>query len=107
MSSRPVVRFSEIKIAPNRDKRLMNSEQKQLVAMVDDFARQMKEKLLAKEKDGWTGWRETHYRSNFQRRLVAHAIEAIQGDNRQWVDVANFAAFLNYLRKRTTDHDDW
>jgi hypothetical protein len=69
-------------------------EKSELRKLVRDFSAEMREKLLAKADRGWRGWNATYYREIFRSLLVEHVSK---GD---WVDVANFAAFLWYLDQR-------
>lgn len=83
----------------------MKSEQQQLNDMVDAFAARMKEKLQAKYVAGWSGWNSAGYRNTLHLKLINHAMKGIHGDDQQWLDVANFAAFLDYqaLQKENTE----
>ena len=79
------------------------TESERLEMVVDDFADRMKKKLLQKEDEGWSGWRRKVHSQDFEDRLIEHALCGIRGDSAQWVDVANFAAFLDYQAR---DHDE-
>lgn len=69
-------------------------EQKELLErLVDDFAEEMKAKLIAKSLQGWNGW-ETCPIEDLENGLKNH-IE--KGD---MVDMANYALLIN---ARTTD----
>ena len=70
------------------------SEKAALRTLVKDFSAEMREKLLAKADQGWVGWDHPNYRLDLEQKLFAHVLRALRGDSRQWVDVANFAAFL-------------
>ena len=69
-----------------------------LADMVKGFSQAMLTKLCEKEKDGWHGWRQIKNEAQFMRRLNEHVMKAL--DSGDYVDVANFAAFLWYIRKK-------
>ena len=66
------------------------AEKKALSAMVDAFADEMKKKLYQKHEEGWDGWDDESYEELFRKRLC----EQILKQNRDYVDIANFAAML-------------
>ncbi len=79
------------------------SEEKLLTDMVDAFAKRMRRKLQAKRRNRWTGWRMSGFKSKLEDDLLTHLKLALQGDASQWVDVANYAAFLDYQAR---DNDE-
>ncbi len=68
--------------------------------LVKEFSAKMLEKLNTKRLDGWTGWNDRTMRGEFVTRLLEHARRADLGVKGQWVDVANFAAFLDRIETR-------
>ena len=70
-----------------------------LMRMVDEFAKEMKRKLRKKSRAGWYGWKDTgdHWPDQCRAKLAAHIVN--DGDP---IDVANFAAFLWNLGERTS-----
>ncbi len=67
----------------------------QLEQLVEKFSAGMLAKLNQQKDRGWTGWRN---RQRFPdhvivERLLSHVGKALH-DPKQWIDVANFAAFL-------------
>lgn len=70
-----------------------------LKGLVDGFAKAMRSKLLAKSRDGWSGW-EHCSEDELERRLLEHLARALRDPN-QWVDVANFCAFLWWQHQRS------
>jgi len=56
----------------------------------------MKQKLLSKRSDGMRDWDSPAYRSLLVQRLLLHVAQGME-DGKQWVDVANFAAFLWWM----------
>ena len=82
-------------------------EAERLEKMVDDFAARMLEKLIDKDDEGWSGWSQPNYRKVLEHKLMDHAVRALQGESEQWLDVANFAAFLDYQsRQEDTESSD-
>lgn len=79
-------------------------ERTDLRALVRDFSSEMRQKLLSKEDDGWFGWDDVYAERHklprrLQEALMSHVVRAID-DPKQWIDVANFAAFLWNLATR-------
>ena len=70
-------------------------EKRGLEKLVERFSGAMLEKLKAKRRSGYTGWDRRIPAEDLERRLADHMVRAIH-DPKQWVDVANFAAFLWY-----------
>ena len=70
------------------------TETQRLQTAVNDFAKEMKVKLLRKKAQGFEGW-DFIGSENAQLKLMKHFVRAIR-DPEQWVDVANFAMFLWY-----------
>lgn len=79
------------------------NERTMLRQLVREFSSEMREKLLAKADAGWGGWDIKIYKKTLEEKLVHHLVRALKGDAKQWVDVANFAAFLWYLESIKTD----
>lgn len=67
------------------------SSQKALYAMVDEFARQMKDKLFKKFLEGKSGWDDPSWT---EEQIMEALKEHVRKDNRDMVDVANLAMFL-------------
>ena len=76
----------------SKNERLMTDEDK-LNKLVDDFSMAMRRKLLLKKHQGFYGWNDKSYRGVIGKKLMEH-VERARKDPSQWVDVANFAAFL-------------
>ncbi len=93
----------DLQMADNEDNcencEQINDEIIRLTAMVDQFSKRMKEKLVAKANRRFAGWDCESYRADLERKLFSHAMRGIQGDGNQWLDVANFAAFLDGLTR--------
>lgn len=66
-----------------------SEDDKALTALVDEFAAEMKLKLLAKRREGNWGWDNPENRDKIEHGLFAHLKRP-----GQWIDVANYAAFL-------------
>ena len=66
-----------------------------LEQLVDEFSREMLEKLQGKKQSGWSGWNNKRRFSDAtcRTRLLEHLGRALE-DPGQWPDVANFCAFL-------------
>ena len=79
----------------------------ELEELVDRFAAEMKAKLLKKANDGWYGWDEKENIEQFSEDLLDHA--DLQSPNGyadvDYVDVANFAAFLWNLTAQPPEED--
>ena len=78
------------------------SEKSELSRMLQMFSGKMRQTLYAKVEAGWIGWDRPHYRKQFEKALIAHALRAVHGERGQWVDVANFAAFLDAIESGPT-----
>ena len=61
--------------------------------LVDEFSHAMRDKLYLKKAHGFHGWDEKVMRGVLTRKLNEH-VERARKDPKQWIDVANFAAFL-------------
>ena len=75
----------------------MATELHELQRMVRDFSGEMRDKLAHKASrhgGGWVGGREPRYRRPVVDGLMTHLGRALEGDDSQWVDVANYCAFL-------------
>ncbi len=84
----------------------MRNERQQIQSLVKDFSSRMREKLLKKLGRGWRGWENDAFKRKLEDDILIHLRLALQGDASQWVDVANYAAFLDYQsRQATTPHD--
>ena len=64
------------------------SEKLKLKSCISLFSREMYQKLCLKDDAGWSGWDCEQHTNRFKEQLVLHALRG------QWVDAANFAAFL-------------
>ena len=75
----------------------MKAKRRSIETLVESFAAKMLDKLTYKRDMGWTGWGDRRRKGQFERRLLEHARRAMEGERGQWVDVANFAAFLDAM----------
>lgn len=75
----------------------MSVELCRLHLAVDRFAIHMKEKLLRKCEQGWTGWRNPEQMGQIRARLAISYAKFINGDIKQAVDVANLTMFLAFM----------
>lgn len=79
------------------------TEQEKLEALVDEFAAEMKKKLLKKIDDGFNGWEAKDWdryclEKIFQKAHQLHDFRIRKvGDINQAVDLANFAMFFRYI----------
>jgi hypothetical protein len=65
------------------------AETEALSALVDDFAKAMKEKLRKRWSEGRTGWDDPNWTvEDMKKQLIEHV------DKGDPVDIANFAAFI-------------
>ena len=78
----------------------MRTERQEIQKLVRDFSSRMRAKLLKKLGRGWSGWRDDDFREKLENDLLIHLRLALQGDATQWVDVANYAAFLDYQSRQ-------
>ena len=72
----------------------------QLRTLVREFGDEMIKKLFSKLEDGWSGWTDRGERENFHARILHHVARGMEGEEGQWVDVANFAAFLDHMEAK-------
>lgn len=79
----------------------MKPKHTSIVAAVDAFAAEMKEKLLHKKREGWSGWSHTDFGPDCRAKMLKHIVK---GDP---VDVANFAMFLWNLDEPTFERDTY
>ena len=70
-----------------------NPEDRALCELVDAFASEMKNKLMDKRAEGQEGWRVSAYRGELHQNFRIHATGDMNGFV-DFIDVANFAAFL-------------
>ena len=78
----------------------------ELRRLVTEFSSEMRSKLAAKADAGWCGWNAMNLPDSvLEEKLFAHAARAMR-DPKQWVDVANFAAFLWRRGSPTGPADD-
>lgn len=69
------------------------SERAKLEAAVEKFAAAMKKRLLAKAKQGWSGWEDCL--PDIEARLQRNAASAaLNGDQKSCVDAANLAMII-------------
>jgi len=80
----------------------MRNERQEIQALVNDFSSRMRAKLLKKLGRGWSGWKDDDFRQKLEEDLLLHLRAALQGDATQWVDIANYAAFLDYQSRYFT-----
>lgn len=68
---------------------------KGLSGLVADFSGEMLSKLHAKQREGWVGWNDDGWISDadLEEDLMKHIARA-RLDPDQWIDVANYCAFL-------------
>ncbi len=77
-----------------------------LQTLVDEFSKEMLDTLEGKELEGWRGWNWKRFsKRSLETRLQEHVARAIQ-DPEQWIDVANFCAFL-WWRARKENEAAW
>lgn len=72
------------------------SEAQRIRTAVAAFSHEMREKLLFKASAAggtWWGWDSEQFRDRFVELLLMHVAKATR-DDKQWIDVANFALFL-------------
>lgn len=72
----------------------MKTRKQELQALANDFGARMKEKLIDKYEQGYTGWDCINIVPGLESALQEHVKRALAGDYMQWIDVANLAAFL-------------
>lgn len=65
--------------------------------LVDAIAVQMKERLRARKKEGWCGWKRDWFDEDEIRKRLYNQSRRKQLDP---VDIANYAAFLFYKQHR-------
>ena len=70
-------------------------EEAALTLLVDQFGIEMKDKLLDRQAAGWSGWSDPEYKKVLEEKLLDHVKKA--KTKIDYVDVANFAAFLWHL----------
>ena len=79
----------------------MASEEQQIDALVSDFSDAMRRKLHQKRHQDWSGWDDPDERDALIAKLRSHVVRASSSDEipdgKQWIDVANFAAFLWWI----------
>lgn len=68
----------------------LNSEKKALEALVDAFAEKMKDKLIQQYHADWNGWDDEKYKDNIEKAFT----DQVTRENKDYVDIANFAAML-------------
>jgi hypothetical protein len=75
------------------------TEKQKLFDAVDKFAEAMKERLLSKHKQGWSGW-DCYDALNLRNRMLLNASHAREhGDKKSLVDTANLAMMVWHKRK--------
>jgi len=82
--------------------RILKEEIKELNRVVDEFAVAMKEKLAEKARDGWCGWDDLEDGTELTRikeKLGERVVWLLIGDDKQAVNVANFAMMIWYNDK--------
>lgn len=67
-----------------------------ITKLIELFSAKMLKKLNAKKRQGFSGWQHIELKQKLENDLLLHLKRALQGDSSQWVDVANYAAFLDY-----------
>jgi hypothetical protein len=66
--------------------------------LVQKFSAAMRVKLLSKQDRGWENWDVPAFREKLVVDLISHLLRAADGKHpEQWVDIANYAAFLWHL----------
>jgi len=68
-------------------------EQMELLQLVNNASGEMKNKLLAKQKEGYTGWNNPKNKQMIFDSLKEHIDKPLKDPN-QWIDVANLAIIL-------------
>ena len=79
--------------------RTADKEDDALCELIDAFAAEMKNKLIDKRAEGWEGWRESACMDELRQNFKIHATGNLDGFV-DFIDVANFAAFLWNLEDR-------
>jgi hypothetical protein len=75
--------------------RLFDNEKSELLAAVDEFADEMKKRLISKYKQGWRGW-QSMGRLELKDRLLRNAANsAVKGDKLSLIDTANIAMMIH------------
>lgn len=82
------------------------TECERLCATVDEFAREMRDKLITKACHDWSGWdaKGLGWKLDCQDRMLTHVAKVMRGVPGQEADVANFAMF-HWLIERTPGGD--
>jgi hypothetical protein len=75
------------------------NETTRLIRAVNEFSCEMMGKLLAKMRQGYSGWDSPTYEAQIELKLVDHYKKFMAGDNNQAVDVANLIMMLYRIRK--------
>ena len=81
------------------------NEKEKLCTAVDEFASAMKNRLLAKEQQGFSGWdrgditayaipTRLFWKASELYSLLSHSSELKKTHNKLLIDIANFAMFL-------------
>jgi len=71
------------------------SEKQQLCEAVDEFAEDMKKRLISKQKQGWSGWGWYESEHNIADRMLLNASHAREHrDKKSLVDTANLAMMI-------------
>ena len=83
----------------------MTKDVDKLMQCVDEFAVEMKSKLLDKHIEGWKGWDDPEYMDAIKLGMIT-AVNKQQKNPMtagQEVDIANFAMFLWNLNQQTKE----
>lgn len=92
------------------------SEEENLDFALEMLISKMKQKMLKKADQGYSGWDDPSNTNNFIKGLFSHVTKAVDahqlsGDReiieQAWVDVANFAMMLFYANlERGSKHNE-
>ena len=75
-------------------------ESKKLNTLFDEFTKKMNQRLVRKERAGFTGWDDQkEYSDEELRQRIITKLMSIPQDKTDIVDIANYAMFL-YERKK-------
>lgn len=69
-----------------------------LLKQVDDFAAAMKQRLIEKHEDGWTGWDDDMLRSHFLRQVT---MRSVSGRADRVIGAANFLMMVWGIDQRS------
>lgn len=78
-----------------KENRQIRKAANRLATLTVQFRRHMEAKLLLKQREGKGGWGNIRHRAFLKQELLLHVHRALEsGKGEDYVDVANYAAFL-------------